>query len=64
MGGLHNSQSTMLVFVNLDERVPPEHPLRIIKDVGEDVLDRMSDDFDTMHSRIGGRQRMNRVSVM
>ena len=43
----------MLAFVNLDERVPPDHPLRIIKRVADDVLDRMSADFDKMHSRIG-----------
>ena len=43
----------MLAFVNLDERVPPDHPLRIIKRVADDVLDRMTADFDTMYSRIG-----------
>ena len=48
-----NPQSTMLAFVNLDERVPPDHPLRTIKQVADDVLDRMSADFDRMCSRIG-----------
>ena len=43
----------MLAFVNLDERVPPDHPQRIIKQVAADVLSRMSDDFDRMYSRIG-----------
>ena len=43
----------MLTFVNLDERVPPDHPLRIIKRVADDVLDRMSDTFDRMYSRVG-----------
>ena len=43
----------MLAFVNLDERVPPDHPLRIIKYVADDVLSRMSDDFDSTYSRIG-----------
>ena len=38
----------MLAFVNLDERVPSDHPLRIIKGVADEVLDRMSGDFDTM----------------
>ena len=46
MRGKHNPQSTMLAFVNLDERVPPNHPLRTIKQVADDVLSRMSDDFD------------------
>ena len=53
MRGRRNPQSTMLAFVNLDERVPPDHPLRIIKRVADDVLDRMSDDFEQMYSKIG-----------
>ena len=53
MRGKRNPQSTMLAFVNLDERVPPDHPLRTIKQVADDVLSRMSDDFDNMYSRVG-----------
>ena len=53
MRGRRNPQATMLAFVNLDERVPPDHPLRIIKLVAYDVLVRMSDDFDRMYSKIG-----------
>ena len=53
MRGRRNPQSTMLVFAKLAERVPPDHPLRIIKRVADDALDRMSADFDGMYSRIG-----------
>ena len=53
MRGRRDPQPTMLTFVNLDERVPPDHPLRIIKQVADDVLSRMSDDFDRIYSRIG-----------
>ena len=53
MRGRRNPQSTMLAFVNLDECVPPDHPLRIIQQVADDVLSRMSDDFDRMYSRVG-----------
>ena len=42
MRGRRNPQSTMLAFVNLDERVPANHLLRIIKRIADDVLDRMS----------------------
>ena len=49
MRGRRNPQSTMPAFVNLDERVPPDHPLRIIKGVADDVLDCMSGDFDSMY---------------
>ena len=48
MRGRRNLQSTMFAFVNLDERVPPERPLRITKGVADDVLHRMSGDFDTV----------------
>ena len=48
-----NLQSTMLAFVNLDERVPPDRPLGIIKQIADDVLVRMSYDFDRMYSKIG-----------
>ena len=53
MRGRYSPQSTMLSFVNLNERVPPDHLLRVIKRVADDVLDRMSDDFDRMYSRVG-----------
>ncbi len=54
MRGRRNPQSTMLAFVNLDERVPPVHPLRIINRVTDDALDRMSDEWERMYSSIGG----------
>ena len=53
MRGRRNPQSTMLAFVNLDERVPLDHPLGIIRRVADDALDRMSGDFDRMYSRTG-----------
>ena len=53
MRGRRNPQATMLVFVDLDDRVPPDHPLRIVKQVADDVLVRMPYDFDRIHSKIG-----------
>ena len=52
MRGRRDPQFTMLAFVNLNERVPVYHPLRTIRHVSDDVLDRTSDDFDTMYSKI------------
>ena len=43
----------MIAFVNLDVRVPHDYPLRLIKRVADDVLERMSDHFDRMYSNIG-----------
>ena len=54
MRGRHDSRSTMLAFVKLEERVPQDHPLRIIKRVADDVLDHLAGDFDRMYSKIGG----------
>ena len=53
MRGKRDPQSTMFAFVNLDERVPLDHSLRTIKQVAEDVLSRMSDDFNRMYSNVG-----------
>ena len=52
MRGRRNPQATMLDFVDLDERVPQDHPLRIIKREADDVLYRISADFDRMHSKV------------
>ena len=37
MRGRRNPLATMLAFVNFDERVPPDHSLRIIKLVADSV---------------------------
>src|SRR5689334_16039972 len=44
----------MLAFVDLEERVPPHHPLRTIKRFADRVLARLSPTFDAMY-RAGGR---------
>ena len=35
MRGRRQAQATMLAFVDLDERVPATHPLRVIKQFAE-----------------------------
>ncbi len=52
MRGRRDPPFTMLGFVNLDECVPPNYPLGIIKRVADDVLGRMSGDFDQTYSKI------------
>ena len=44
----------MLAFVDLEERVPNDHPLRIIKTVADEALERLSGEFDGMYSKEGG----------
>ena len=54
MRGRRNPQASMLAFVDLEERVPPHHPLRTIKRFADRALAELSPTFDTMY-RTGGR---------
>ena len=63
MRGRRSPQSTMLAFVNLEERVPPDHPLRVIKYAADPVLDRMSGDSDRMYPKIGRASSPSRASA-
>ena len=46
MRGRRYSQATMLAFVDLEERVPKDHPLRTVKAVADGALERLSAEFD------------------
>ena len=54
MRGRRNPQVTMLAFVDLEERVPPNHPLRTIKRLADRALAELSPVFDEMYAT-GGR---------
>jgi transposase len=54
MRGRREPQVTMLAFVDLDERVPPNHPLRAIKHFADAALAELSPVFDAMYAT-GGR---------
>ena len=43
----------MLALVDLEERVPKDHPLRTIKAVADEALERLSAEFDRMYSKVG-----------
>ena len=53
MRGRHEEQEVMLAYVNLEERVPKDHPLRAIKMVADEALKRLSPEFDRMYSKVG-----------
>ena len=53
MRGRHEEQEGMLAYVNLEERVPKDHPLRTIKTVADEALNRLSPEFDRMYSKVG-----------
>ena len=54
MRGRKDSQATMLAFVDLEARVvAPDHPLRTIKGLADEALERLSPDFDRMYAAVG-----------
>ena len=53
MRGSGDPQEVMLAVVNLEERVPKDHPLRTITAVADEALKRLSPEFDRMYSKVG-----------
>ncbi len=48
MRGRHDPQVTMLALVDLEERVPKDNPLRTIKAVADEALERLSAEFNVI----------------
>src|SRR5712671_7975846 len=53
MRGEERQQRSMLMVLNLEQRVAKEHPLRRIKQLAETVLQGLSPSFDRMYSATG-----------
>lgn len=53
MRGSQPRQSSLLCLVDLEKLIPPEHPLRAIKPLADDVLKKLSRSLDRMYSRTG-----------
>ncbi len=54
MRGRCDPQLSMLAFVDLDARIPPDHPLRTVKRLADRALAELSPVFDRMYAA-GGR---------
>jgi transposase len=54
MRGRCNPQLSMLAFVDLDARIPTDHPLRTIKRFADEALAELSPVFDRIYA-VGGR---------
>jgi len=52
--GKRERQVTMLTFIDLEERVPRDHPLRTIRRLADGALSALSAEFDRMYAA-GGR---------
>ena len=53
MRGQQEPQVTMLAYVDLEARVPADHPLRTIKAVADRALKQLSPEFDRMYAQVG-----------
>ncbi len=53
MRGRRNPQITMLMFIDPEERVPRDHPLRTIKALADWALAELSPTFDAMYAEAG-----------
>ncbi len=53
MRGHDRPQATMLTLVNPEQRVPANHPIRMIKQLAEVALKELSPLFEQMYSEVG-----------
>lgn len=53
MRGETQRQSAMLCLINIEDRIPRDHPLRAVKKLADAALERMSPLFDEMYSQLG-----------
>ncbi len=53
MRGRREPQVTMLTFIDLETRVPADHPMRTIKALADRALAELSLDFDRMYAELG-----------
>ncbi len=54
MRGDEQQQAAMFSYINLEQRVPAEHPLRAVRQMVDQALRDLSAHFDTLYAR-GGR---------
>ena len=53
MRGRDQSSGNLFSYVDLEERVPDDHPLRLIREIVNDVLGSLSSEFETLYSDMG-----------
>jgi transposase len=53
MRGTDTKQSSMLMLMSPESRVPVDHPIRRIKRLADEALDRLTATFDAMYAPIG-----------
>ena len=53
MRGEDSRQGSIIILMNIEEKIPSEHPLRRIRKLADDVLAEMNDKFEAMYSERG-----------
>lgn len=53
MRGRRDPQGTKVGFVDIEERIPKGHPIRTIKIIADEALERLTGEFDRKYSKVG-----------
>jgi len=53
MRGEENKQAPLFSYVSQEDRVPSDHPLRLIRKIADEVLEGMSKRFSALYSEVG-----------
>lgn len=53
MRGISDTQGFMFTYISPEQRIPKDHPIRIIKEQADAVLKRMTKIFNRMYSKVG-----------
>jgi transposase len=53
--GLDHQQSAMFSYLSPEQRVPPDHPLRAVRQIADTVLKQLSKLFSRMYAKVGRR---------
>ena len=53
MRGRQDRQVSMLAFIDVESRIPLDHPLRTIKYIADEALAELSPVFDDMYADLG-----------
>ena len=55
MRGLDHQQSAIFSYLSPEQRVPPDHPLRAVRQIADTVLKQLSQVFSRMYAKVGRR---------
>jgi transposase len=53
MRGPDEQQGWVFSYVSAEERVPADHPIRVIRKLANEILEELSEDFEEMYARVG-----------